>query len=148
MMNAITFQMDVSMWQVTSHACNLPVGHQIATQPDAIRPARSKLVSTEAALDFLAELRGLNCGTTLEQKMMSKSADLIRQFGKEVDATSIAFHERKVSHVYGLDTTAASCVKAIYEQGDLPRIASATGQYRQGPYSPYSTFCYTSACMA
>ena len=61
--------------------------------------ACSKLVSTEAALDFLSELRGMNCGTALEQKMLSKSADLIRQFGKEVDATSIVFHERKVSHL-------------------------------------------------
>lgn len=56
----------------------------------------SKLLSTEAALDFLLELRGLNCGTALEQKMLSKSADLVRQFGKEVDTTSIFFHERKV----------------------------------------------------
>ena len=56
----------------------------------------STLLSTEAALDFLSELRGLNCGTALEQKMLSKSADLVRQFGKEVDTTSIFFHERKV----------------------------------------------------
>ena len=66
-------------------------------QYDMLLSGHSKLVSTEAALDFLSELRGLNCGTALEQKMMSKSTDLIRQFGKEVDATSIAFHERKVS---------------------------------------------------
>ena len=56
----------------------------------------SKLLSTEVALDFLSELRGLNCGTALEQKMLSKSTDLVCQFGKEVDTASIFFHERKV----------------------------------------------------
>ena len=50
----------------------------------------------EAALDFLGELRSLHCGSALEQKMASKSADLIRQFGKEIDAAFMAFHERKV----------------------------------------------------
>ena len=56
---------------------------------------RSKLGNAEAALDFLCELRDLKCGTALEQKMLSKSADLVRQFGKEVDAASMLFRERK-----------------------------------------------------
>ena len=56
---------------------------------------RSMRGNTAAALDFLCELRDLKCGTALEQKMLSKSADLVRQFGKEVDAASMLFHERK-----------------------------------------------------
>ena len=56
---------------------------------------RSKLGNAEAALDFLCELRDLKCGAALEQKMLSKSTDLVRQFGKEVDAASMLFHERK-----------------------------------------------------
>ena len=81
-------------------------------------------MSTEAALDFLSELRSLNCGTALEQKMMSKSADLIRQFGKEVDATSIAFHERKVSQVLILFSDAATASlmqRAAAQQPYRPR---------------------------
>ena len=116
-------------------------------QPDVIRPACSKLVSTEAALDFLAELRGLNCGTTLEQKMMSKSADLIRQFGKEVDATSITFHERKVSHQHIPKAIVASRMKG--ELVSLTRTASATGQYRPSSSDlPDAVFCYGTACVA
>ena len=61
---------------------------------------RSKLGNAEAALDFLCELRELKCGTALEQKMLSKSGDIVRQFGKEVDAASMLFHERKACHCH------------------------------------------------
>ncbi len=57
----------------------------------------SKLRSAEAALDFMGRLKQLGSGGALQQKMLSKSTDIVLQVGKEIDNMATIFHENKVS---------------------------------------------------
>ena len=110
----------------------------------------SKLVSTKAALDFLSDLRSLNCGTALEHKMMSKSADLIRQFGKEVDAVSIAFHERKVGRPWSYPSLLLQVLQgwASRQHANLAHDAAGSGIRQALPYSLMLVFCSPNPCVA
>lgn len=45
----------------------------------------------------MADLKQLGSGGALQQKMLSKSTDVIQQVGKEIDNMARIFHENKVS---------------------------------------------------
>ena len=57
--------------------------------------ARSNLRSAEAALELFASLKALQSGGALRQRMLSKSADIIAQFGREVAGTFVLFDTDK-----------------------------------------------------
>ena len=48
--------------------------------------ACSNLRSAEAALELFASLKELRSGGALRARMLSKSADIVQQFGREVDS--------------------------------------------------------------
>lgn len=56
----------------------------------------SNLRSAEAALELFASLKALRSGGALRQRMLSKSADIVLQFGREVDAMAALFEADKV----------------------------------------------------
>ena len=53
----------------------------------------------------MARLKQLGSGGALQQKMLSKSADIVMQVGKEIDNMAVIFHENKVTET----TQWASC---------------------------------------
>jgi hypothetical protein len=58
--------------------------------------ALSNLRSAEAALQLFASLKELRSGGALRARMLSKSNDIVLQFGREVDATATLFETDKV----------------------------------------------------
>ena len=75
---------------------------------------KRELRSTEAALELLDSFKPLRTRGIIRQQMLSKSLDILQQFGRELDATTNIFNMHKARCASSSCALLLRCQQKLY----------------------------------